>query len=181
MSKIETFTLGYGKRNISFQINRANLLTELKANKVPIKLTGEEEVLRALRNPIGTPRLGDIVQRGESVCIVTSDITRPCPSDILLPPVIAELMDAGVNPEDITVVFALGSHRRHTEEEMRRITGDEVYELVHTIDSDPEDVVLLGYTGLVISRCTILPATAEVRKRSCQVSQTGMRYRPTTE
>ncbi|MHB8962770.1 MAG: nickel-dependent malate racemase, LarAH6 family [Saccharofermentanales bacterium] len=160
MSKKHTFTLGYGKQSISVTIKAENLLSELKANKVPIRLTGEEEVLRALSNPIGTPRLGDIVQKGESVCIVTSDITRPCPSDILLPPVIAELMDAGINPEDITVVFALGSHRRHTEEEMRKITGDEVYELVHTIDSDPEDIVLLGYTG----RSTPVNITASVAR-----------------
>lgn len=158
MTKKQSFTLGFGKQNISFAVDSRNLLTDMKANKVAIKLTGKDEVLRALANPLGTSRLRDIVQKGESICIVTSDITRPCPSDIMLPPIIEELMDAGINPEDITVVFALGSHRRHTEDEMRRITGNEVYELVHTIDSDPEDVICLGYT----SRSTPVNITSTV-------------------
>jgi nickel-dependent lactate racemase len=57
-----------------------------------------------------------------------------------------ELEDAGVYPEDITVVFALGSHRRHTEEEKKKLVGEDVYARVHTVDSDPEDTVYLGMT-----------------------------------
>ncbi len=147
MTRTQTITMGYGKGSISFDIDSRNLLLDMKANKASVRSTGKDEVLRALADPIGTPRLSEIVRKGESVCIITSDITRPCPSDIMLPPLIGELTDAGINPEDITVVFALGSHRRHTEEEMRKITGNDIYELVHTVDSDPDDVVLLGYTS----------------------------------
>ncbi len=35
-----------------------------------------------------------------------------------------ELYEAGVKAEDIMLVFALVSHRCHTEEEMRKLAGD---------------------------------------------------------
>ena len=141
------FQFDYGKGKMSFELPAKNFLMEVKANDINPRLTGLDEVMRALDNPIGTPRLSDIVSKGESVCIITSDVTRPCPSQILLPPIIDELQEAGILPDDITVVFGLGSHRRHTEEEKRNLVGENVYELVHTVDSDPDDTVFLGSTS----------------------------------
>ena len=51
------------------------------------------------------------------MAIVTSDISRPLPTWQIMPSVLDELYSAGVAREDITLVFALGSHRPHTEEE----------------------------------------------------------------
>ncbi len=103
------------------------------------------EVKRALAEPIGSPRLKDIVKAGEKVVIVTSDITRPMPSYRVLPAVIDELAAAGVLLEDITVVLALGSHRPHTEDEKKTLVGDAVYTSgVQVIDSDMDRCVNLG-------------------------------------
>ncbi|HOG47944.1 MAG TPA: lactate racemase domain-containing protein, partial [Anaerolineae bacterium] len=68
-------------------------------------------VRRALRRPIGTARLRDLAWPGQQVAIVTSDLTRPCPSHTLLPPVLDELAAAGIASSDITIVIALGLHR----------------------------------------------------------------------
>lgn len=160
------FQIDFGKEKIKFSLNQKNILMEIKANEVESQYTGISEVKRALENPIGTPRLSDIVTKGETVCIVTSDITRPCPSDILLPPLLDELTQAGVMPDDITVVFALGSHRRHTEEEMRKLVGDKVYELVHTVDSDTEDIVSLGITSFG-TPVNITSVVAQADRRIC--------------
>lgn len=141
------FKMGFGKEKIKFSICSDNIIAELKPKKISIDFTGQEEVIRALNNPIGTQKIGQIVKKGESVCIVTSDITRPCPSHIILPPLLDELIKSGINPEDITIVFGLGSHRRHTEEEMKKIAGEYAYNLVHTMDSDADDVILLGQTS----------------------------------
>ena len=59
---------------------------------------------------------------------MTSDITRPCPSARLLPPVLQELAKGGVRDEDITVVFGLGAHRAQTPEEQQRLVGKAIYE-----------------------------------------------------
>jgi len=49
-----------------------------------------------------------------------------------------------VNEEDITVVLALGSHRKHTEEEKKYLVGDDIYNNIKCIDSDPSKCVHLG-------------------------------------
>lgn len=139
--------LGYGKGKAGLLIPDKNLRAVLKPNKVVIGLTGGEEVARAIENPIGSERLKDIVKKGESVCIVTSDITRPMPSRVVLPVVLAELREAGAREEDITVVFALGNHRPHSGEEKKYLAGDEVYAKVLCIDSDQTRMKHLGTTS----------------------------------
>ena len=123
-------------------------MAELRQNKVDVELTGEAEVRRALMEPIVSARLSEIVKSGEKVVIVTSDITRPMPSKTVLPPVMEELLRAGARYEDITVVFALGSHRKHTEEEMRYLVGDDIYEKVRCVDSDVDRCRMLGTTSM---------------------------------
>jgi len=141
------FKYGYGKGYREFDIPDKNIMAELRQNKVDVGLTGIDEVTRALREPIASKRLSEIVKSGERVVIITSDITRPMPSKTVLPPVIDELLQAGARYEDITVVFALGSHRKHTEEEMRYLVGDDIYEKVRCVDSDANRCRILGTTS----------------------------------
>lgn len=161
-----TFSIGYGKGQKSFTIDERNLILDVKAHEPDLDIDEEKEILRALAAPIGAPLLSEVVIPGESVVIITSDITRPCPSSVILPPLIRMLNEAGIRDEDITVVFALGSHRRHTEEEMRRLVGDDVYSRVHTVDSDPEDTVFLGTTtrGTPVN---IFSTVAQADRRIC--------------
>ncbi len=139
-------SVAYAKGTQTVQIDDANIIDILTPNDIEIDLKNGEEVQRALNNPIGSPALSEIVKPGEKVVIVTSDITRPMPSKIVLPYVIKELSDAGCNYEDITVVFALGSHRKHTEDEKIYLAGEQVYNTVKCIDSDPENCIHLGTT-----------------------------------
>ncbi|MBE6621698.1 MAG: nickel-dependent lactate racemase, partial [Ruminococcaceae bacterium] len=108
--------------------------------------TGSEAVAYALDNPIGAPKLRTLVRPGQKITIIASDISRPVPSYEMLPEILKELFAAGCKAEDITVVFALGSHRKHTEAEMRHLAGDAVFETVRCVDSDPDDCVHMGIT-----------------------------------
>ena len=138
----------YGKGKLSFEIESKNHLGTLLPNENDNELNGKDQVLRAMQNPIGTKRLAEIVSKGEKVAIVTSDITRPMPSKTVLPLVIGELKSAGILQEDIMVVFALGSHRKHSEQEKRMLAGNEIFESpVKLVDSDAEDCVNLGVCG----------------------------------
>jgi nickel-dependent lactate racemase len=99
-----------------------------------------------MNNPIGSKRLKDIVLPGEKIAIVTSDISRPMPSYKVLPIVIEELKSAGVDEKDITIIFALGIHRRHTEEEKKQMVGKDVYgSNISIIDSDKGKCTRIGY------------------------------------
>ena len=104
------------------------------------------EIRRALAEPIGTPRLSQIVKPGKKIAIITSDITRPMPTYKVMPVLLDELYAAGVKKEDITLVFALGSYRKHTPEEMRKLAGDRAWTEIACVDSDPADCVHLGNT-----------------------------------
>ncbi len=138
--------LAYLKTTQSVEVEEKNILDILTPNKVDIELTGEDEVRRALANPIGSNKLSEIVKPGEKIAIITSDISRPMPSRIAMPAVLEEIEKANCNLDDVTIVFALGSHRGHTEEEKRYLVGNAVFEKVKCIDSDGNDVIHLGTT-----------------------------------
>ena len=158
--------LAFGKAFQTVNIPDGHDIKVLKPNDVEVELTNSEEVIRALEKPIGSGKLRDIAGAGEKVVIITSDITRPLPSKYIVPYIIDELRAGGVKVEDITVVFALGSHRAHTEEEMRRLVGDDVYEQVKCIDSDPDDCVHLGKTSAG-TPVDVFSVVADADRRIC--------------
>ena len=135
---------GYGKGTQIVEIPDRNLMAVLTANEMEHARRGADAVDYALEHPIGAPKLREVAKKGQKVAVITSDISRPLPSYDVLPSVIRELNAAGVPDEDITVVFALGSHRHHTEEERRHLAGDEILERVRCVDSDPEDCIHTG-------------------------------------
>lgn len=158
--------VGYGSGTQSFEVPDQNLLGVLAPNEAEAGLTGEAAVKAAIASPIGTPPLGDIVRPGEKIVLITSDITRPLPSYIVLPPLLDALYAAGSRAEDITLVFALGSHRPHSEEEKKKLVGERVYGEIRCLDADPADYVHMGQTkhGTPVD---ITRVVAEADRRIC--------------
>jgi nickel-dependent lactate racemase len=138
--------LGYGKKTIPVTIPDANLGRVLQAGDLEAAGSEEEIMHAALDAPVKSPYLEEVVKAGEKVVIITSDVTRPMPSARVLPVIVDRLNKAGVSDDDITVVFGLGSHRKHTEEEKQRLAGEDIFHRIRCIDSDGEDVVSLGMT-----------------------------------
>ena len=138
---------GYGNGVQTVELPQENLLGVLHAAPIEHERRGTDAVSWALAHPIGSAPLHQLARPGQRITIVTSDITRPLPSYQILPGVLDELYRAGVRPEDITVVLALGSHRRHTPEEVIRLVGRECYETVRCVDSDAADCIHLGDTA----------------------------------
>lgn len=142
------FSIKYFKDYISFHVDDSHPVKELLPHPCEEADIEEEEIRRALAHPISSARLSEIVKAGEKVVIITSDVTRPVPSWLLIPCVLQELEAAGIREEDITVVFALGSHRHLTEEERERLAGEWAYHKVQCIDSDPETACILAPAGM---------------------------------
>ena len=155
---------GYGTGVQTVEVPEKNLLAVLESNPVDHERRGEEAVKYALAHPIGAPLLREVVQAGQRVAIVTSDISRPLPSYDVLPSVLDELYAGSIKKEDIIVVLALGSHRKHTEEEIKKLVGERCYGEVRCVDSDVNDCVHMGVTKagtpVDITRCV---AEADVR------------------
>ena len=137
---------GYGKGIQTVEVPEENLLGCLVSNPVEHLRTGEYAVTYALEHPIGSEKLSELVKPGQKVAIVTSDISRPLPTWEILPGVLDQLDRAGVSREDVTVVFALGSHRNHTPEEMEHLVGARCFGRVRCMDSTPDDCIHMGRT-----------------------------------
>ena len=157
---------GFGTGYQEVTVPAENLLGELHGNSVTVERTGEDAVRHALANPIGSPRLGDIVKKGEKIAIITSDLTRPMPTYKVMPALLDELYAAGVEKEDITLVFALGSHRKHTPEEQKKLAGERAYAEITCVDSDTSDCIHLGTTSTG-TPVDITRVVAEADRRIC--------------
>ncbi|PNU18932.1 hypothetical protein C2E25_14990 [Geothermobacter hydrogeniphilus] len=135
--------LKYGSETLPLDLPDAPLL---RAADPGPPAPPEQLISRALDAPIGTPPLERIVRPGESVAIVTSDITRATGSERYLPLLVERLNRAGVRDADIRIVIALGIHRRQTEAEHRKILGP-LYGRIAVVDhdcDDPRQLVELG-------------------------------------
>ena len=138
------FKIGHTQQLVD--VAERNLMGVLIPEALPRGVSGQEEVRHALASPYQSPPLRQVVKRGEKIVVVTSDITRPMPTAAVMPALLEELYAAGAAPEDITLLFALGSHRRHTQAERRQLAGERAWREILCVDSDSEDCVCVGTT-----------------------------------
>ena len=100
-----------------------------------------------LHNPTGTPPLPELVKPGQKITIIVDDYTRKTPVDLLLPPVLDQLLAAGVTRDDIKIVIALGTHRPMTTTEIRAKVGAEAvsqYQVINNPSTSRRHLVYLG-------------------------------------
>ena len=83
-------------------------------------------VRQALTDPIDSPPLKELAGKKKDACVVISDITRPVPNRIILPPMLNVLEESGIKREDITILIATGMHRPNQGEELESMVGREV-------------------------------------------------------
>jgi nickel-dependent lactate racemase len=135
--------LPFGHHQISLNIpNEAGNLSVLEPRRSNI-----DAVRLALKVPIDSPPLRQLVHADQKIVIITSDITRPCPTYKLLPPLIEELSVGGIRDEDVTVIFGLGTHRKQTAKEQASLVGSEMAARIKYIDSDPNQTIFVGKTS----------------------------------
>jgi nickel-dependent lactate racemase len=96
-------------------------------------------IVEALRSPLGTPPLRQLVRRHDTVAVVFSDLTRPMPNDRVLPPLLEELSQIGLADEQIVLLSALGTHRPQTDEELRGMLGTGLVERYRIVQHDAGD------------------------------------------
>ena len=140
--------LPYGKTDVCVRVPARNLLGTIEPKEQQAAADAKAEVERALKEPIGTKRLSEIVKPESKVAIVVDDVTRKAPSEAMLLPVLAELNAAGVKDENVTVIFGCGTHRAVKPEEAAVLVGAEVLKRVKTISHDcrAPDLVNVGTT-----------------------------------
>ena len=140
--------LPYGKTDVCVRVPARNLLGTIEPKEQPAAAEAKVEVERALKEPIGTKRLSDLVKPESKVAIVVNVATRKTPGEILLLPVLAELNDAGVKDENVTVVFGCGTYGAVKPEEAAKLIGEESLKRLKTVSHNckASDLVNAGTT-----------------------------------
>ena len=140
--------LPYGKSEVCARIPARNFLGSIEPKEKPSVSDAQAELLRALREPMGSKSLGEIAKPESKVAIVVNDATRPSPSSLMVSVILDELRGIGVKEENITIIFACGIHRSVTPEEAVKLLGQDFSNRVKTISHDPRapDLVHVGTT-----------------------------------
>jgi len=114
----------------------------------------------AVRSPINSRPLRDLIHASDRVAVVIPDITRPLPTDRLLPWLLAEL--AHVPAQNFTVINGTGSHRCNTEQELATMVGREVASNYRIINHNAHDAATLVPVGKSPDGRTVLMNKAYV-------------------
>ncbi len=99
----------------------------------------------AVRNPTGSRPLNELAGPRDTIAIVIADITRPCPSERLVPWILEEL--AHVPVEQIVIVNGTGSHRANTRDELVSMLGEQVVDSVRIVNHNAFDESTLTKVG----------------------------------
>lgn len=99
----------------------------------------------AVRTPLGAAPLREIARASDTVAIVIADITRPSPSERLVPWILSEL--AHVPREQFVIINGTGSHRANTRAELIGMLGAEVVETVRVVNHNAFDDATLTRLG----------------------------------
>ena len=143
-----TFHLSYGR--FGLDIDLPIPADTIAPQHIPGLPDEPEAILQALRQPIGSKPLAMLVSPGQRVVVTHSDITRATPNDRILPVLLNELENAGIQRSDITLLNALGTHRQQTEAELRIMLGDFIvnnYRCLQHNALDDSQLVSLGKTS----------------------------------
>ncbi len=139
--------LDYGTEGLWAEIPDENLEAVLGLSHAPPVEDADAAVRAALANPHGSPPLAELARGKQSACVVISDITRPVPNPVLLPPILETLEAAGIPRSGIVILNATGTHRPNTPEELRRMVGDHIFENYRIENHIAEDLESHGFLG----------------------------------
>jgi nickel-dependent lactate racemase len=140
--------LGYGKGSLSFTFDESRIQS-LAANSPAEKPLTDVEIGEALSAPIESPPLEDLFSPGDSVLLVVSDATRATASAQVLNLLVRRLIQVGISPADLAIIFATGIHRPVTADEKVELLTPFIAQRVKTIDHDAYDssqLISLGTT-----------------------------------
>jgi nickel-dependent lactate racemase len=141
--------LAYGRKGLV--VNLPDAVEVIYPRFVPGLIDETASLRQALRQPIGSPALANLVKAQDQVVIVHTDITRATPNRRILPILLDELQESGIASENITLLNGLGTHRKQTESELREMLGGEIVDRYRCLQHDCQDdtnLVSLGVTSL---------------------------------
>lgn len=145
MSEIE-LPYGHNAIKFSFGAGQFSLVSDTTTPEQPLT---DFEVGAALDSPIHSPPLDEIVDNDDSVLIVVSDATRPTASAQVVNLLVRRLVQLGVSPARMAVIFATGIHRPVTEQEKVELLTPFIVQRLQVLQHDaydPSKLISFGAT-----------------------------------
>ncbi|SPF34154.1 nickel-dependent lactate racemase LarA [Candidatus Desulfosporosinus infrequens] len=143
--------LAYGKNGLKVNLPENSKVIEPTHLQPPED--DHEVVLNALRSPIGTKPLREMVKSSDKVVIVISDITRPTPNHKLIPWILEELPHVPL--KNVTIINGTATHRDQTREEFVEMLGETVVETVRVINHHCHEKSELTHLGTSQFGCEV--------------------------
>ena len=137
--------LQYGTTGLEVDLPSDNL-TVLAPRFLPGLADERAGFQGAMRAPIASRPLRELISAGDKVAIVIPDITRPLPTARLLPWLFEEL--AHVPAANFTILNGTGSHRANTPEELAGMVGPEVLKKYKVVNHNSHDLETLKFAGM---------------------------------
>jgi nickel-dependent lactate racemase len=130
--------LAFGKTGLEVELADDLDITIIEPSYAPGIPDEGSRIRESLIAPIESPALPSFVQRGDRVGVVISDITRPAPSQVLLPVILETI--SHVPMENIIIFVALGTHRSNTAAELESMLGPRIVECFQIIQNNAFDL-----------------------------------------
>lgn len=149
---MKKISVPYGEGKVFCEVEATRKVETLvtKLHEMHAASPEEDLIRRALAAPIGSPTLRELAKEKKKVVVITSDHTRPVPSNLTLPMMLAEIR-SGSPEADITVLIAVGSHRATTHDEMVKKFGCEFVANERIVVHDSHDDANLIHLGVLPS------------------------------
>jgi nickel-dependent lactate racemase len=138
-------SLPYAESSLRVRLPTDNIAAVLTAKHVHGLADERAVISNALRHPIDSLPLKECIHKNSKVVIITTDNTRACPDDILVP-VLLEELSGKIPNKNITILVALGLHAPLTRDELIKKLGIEIVENYQVVNHDPGQTVFLGST-----------------------------------
>lgn len=139
----------YGRGTLEIEIPDQNLAGVLNVQQSVPLADAEQSIWAALKSPIDSAPLGDLAANRTSACVVISDVTRPVPNELILPPILRTLELQRIPREKITILIATGIHRPNEGKELEEMVGRDIlntYRIVNHLAQEPQTHKYLGLT-----------------------------------
>lgn len=107
----------------------------------------DRDLRAALESPVGQPPLREQARGKTRPVILLDDLTRPTPSDRVLPLILDLLSEAGIAREQVTLVIGGGTHRAATYEQALRKVGPVGRACKVVIHDQRKNLVRVGSTS----------------------------------
>ncbi len=134
----------YGQSGLEIDLEGINA-TVLKPTFVKGISNEQAAFQEAVRNPIASPPLNKLVGAKDRIAVVIADLTRPLPSDRLLPWLFNEL--SHVPKDRITIIIGTGSHRGNTPAEIEQMVGKDIAANYRIVNHDAHNHETMAYAG----------------------------------